>query len=75
MQSEALRRFIEHRESIVKPSAPMPVANLKQTKKEHSNLTMATIIEKKPATPEVIEFFRNMVDNMVKQEEEENLQS
>jgi hypothetical protein len=62
---------MEHRQSITKVGNPMPVANLKISKKSPQNLTLATIIETKPPTPEVIEYFRNMVDAIVKAEEEE----
>lgn len=70
MQSEAVRRFMEHRAGLTKVSAPMPVSALKQTKKTSGDLTLATIIEKKPNAPEVVEWFRNMVKVLVEKEEE-----
>lgn len=70
MQSEAVRRFMEHRQGLTKVSAPTPVSNLKQTKKPSGDLSLATIIEKKPSPPEVVEWFRKMVDAIVEKEEE-----
>ena len=69
MQSEAVRRFMEHREGLTKVSAPVPVSNLKQTKKPSGNLTMANIIENKPSTPEIVEFFKQMVEHLIEEEE------
>ena len=67
MLSDTVRRFIEHREGLTKVSAPVPVANLKQ-KRPSGNLTIANIIENKPNAPDVVEFFRQMVEQL--QEEE-----
>jgi hypothetical protein len=61
---------MEHRQGLTKVSAPTPVSNLKQTKKTSGDLSLATIIEKKPNAPEVIEWFRNMVNALVEKEEE-----
>lgn len=70
MQSEAVRRFMEHREGLTKTSKPMPVSALKTTKQTTGNLSLATIIEKKPNAPEVVEWFKNMVNKLVEKEEE-----
>ena len=73
MQSEAVRRFMEHRQGLTKVGKPTPVANLKQTKKPSGDLSLATIIEKKPSLPEVTEWFRNKVKALIEKEEEELL--
>jgi predicted RND superfamily exporter protein len=61
---------MEHREGLTKVGKPMPVSNLRETKKTSGNLTLATIIEKKPSPPEVVEWFKKMVDALVEKEEE-----
>ena len=70
MQSEAVRRFMEHRQGLTKVSPPMPLSALKTKKTQSGNLTLATIIEKKPNAPEVVEWFKNMVKALVEKEEE-----
>lgn len=71
MQNDFVRRFMEHRENLSTKSAPVPVSQLKSTKSQPANLTLATILETKPKPPEVVEFFKKCRDALIEEMEAE----
>ena len=70
MDNKFLRDFINMRKSLVKPvETPKQVKPLQSLPvPENDGITLAYIIAEKPSRKEVLEYFRNRVEELISEE-------